>query len=213
MQDSSSTAGPGAWAQAQSDAVCESAAEPSTEPERHRPPNRSIVLVGLMGVGKSSVGRRLALRLKLPFFDADDEIERAAGATIPEIFAKLGEPAFRDGERRVIRRLLGGPAAVIATGGGAFVDPDTRALVLETATAVWLQADIDVLVERTSRRDNRPLLKNGDPRTILTRLAAERAPAYAQAPIHVTSGRGPHEHTVEQILNALPAEPAPEPAP
>lgn len=174
---------------------------------------RSVVLVGLMGVGKSSVGRRLAQRLSMPFFDADEEIERAAGCTIPEIFERYGESAFREGERRVIARLINGKPAVIATGGGAFVDAATRKLVLEAATAVWLRADIDVLVERTARRDNRPLLKRGNPREILTELLAARAPAYAQAPIHVSSGRGAHEHTVDQILRALALLRAARPAP
>jgi shikimate kinase len=164
---------------------------------------KPIVLVGLMGAGKTTVGRRLAARLHLPFTDADDEIEKAAGLSIAEMFSRYGEPAFRDGERRVIQRLMAGPTQVIATGGGAFVDPVTRALILAHAIAIWLQADIDLLVERTARRDTRPLLASGDPRTILTELLAVRTPAYEQAPIHVRSDRGPHELSVETIIAAL----------
>ena len=125
---------------------------------------RPIVLVGLMGVGKSTIGRRLAIRLDVPFIDADTEIETAAGMSIPEIFARFGEPYFRNGERRVIQRLIDGRAKVIATGGGAFVNDETRALILEHALAIWLDADIDVLVDRVARRDNRPLLKGRNPR-------------------------------------------------
>jgi shikimate kinase len=164
---------------------------------------KPLVLVGLMGVGKTSIGKRLAARLELDFVDADEEIEKAAGHSIAEIFERFGEPAFRDGERRVIQRLMTGPVQVVATGGGAFADDDTRALILDKGIAVWLQADIDVLVERTARRDTRPLLKHGDPRTVLSELLARRAPAYAQAPIHVSSGHGPHDLSVEAILTAL----------
>ncbi|WP_454560520.1 shikimate kinase [Parapedomonas caeni] len=165
--------------------------------------DKPIVLVGLMGVGKSTVGRRLAQRLGLPFLDADDEIERAAGLKIAEIFERYGEPTFRDGERRVIKRLMDGTPKVIATGGGAFVQADTRALILEQGIAIWLDADIDVLVERTGRRDHRPLLRNADPREVLTSLAAQRTPFYAEAPIHVRTGRGPHDVAVETILMIL----------
>lgn len=164
---------------------------------------RSIVLVGMMGVGKSTIGRRLATRLGLPFTDADTEIEAAAGMTIPEIFARFGEEGFRDGERRVIARLMDEGRRVIATGGGAFVQDQTRALILEKALPVWLNAKIDVLVDRVSRRDGRPLLDGKDPRTVLTDLAKIRDPYYALAPIHVMSGNGPHEQTVEKILEAL----------
>jgi shikimate kinase len=164
---------------------------------------RPIVLVGMMGSGKTSIGKRLAARLGVAFVDADDEIERAADMSIPEIFAKHGEPEFRRGERRVIARLITDTPRVIATGGGAFADADTRALVLERADAVWLHAPLDVLVERTSRRDTRPLLQNGDPRDILAKLMEIREPFYQEAPLHVTSGRNPHEKTVEIIVLAL----------
>lgn len=167
------------------------------------PEQRTIVLVGLMGVGKSTVGRRLAARLGLPFVDADKEIEDAADLTIPEIFERFGEDAFRDGERRVIQRLLDGTPRVIATGGGAFMNDETRALILEKATAVWLDADIDTLVQRVGRRDGRPLLKDKDPNEVLTELARVRNPIYAQAPIRVKSRPLPHEATVEAILKAL----------
>jgi shikimate kinase len=164
---------------------------------------RPVVLVGLMGVGKSTVGRRLAGRLHLPFVDADREIEQAAGLTISDIFARFGEEGFRDGERRVIARLIDGKPKVIATGGGAFMNDQTRALILERATAVWLDADIDVLVERVSRRDDRPLLRDRDPKEALIELSAKRNPVYALAPIHVRSEPLPHDATVDAILKAL----------
>ncbi|MCP5366899.1 MAG: shikimate kinase [Hyphomicrobiales bacterium] len=167
---------------------------------------RSIVLVGPMGAGKSSVGRRLAKRLGLPFTDADDAIEAAAGRTIPEIFDTLGEEAFRDGERRVIARLLAGPRQVLATGGGAFMDPLTRAAIRERGVSVWLRADLDVLVERTSRRTDRPLLRGGDPREILERLLAVRNPVYAEADVTVESGADGLDDTVDRLLAALPAD-------
>jgi shikimate kinase len=166
---------------------------------------RTIVLVGLMGVGKSTVGRRLAARLHLPFVDADREIETAAGLSIPDIFARFGEDGFRDGERRVIARLIDGRPKVVATGGGAFMNDETRALILQRATAVWLDADIDVLVERVGRRDDRPLLQGRDPREALAELAARRNPIYALAPIHVRSEPLPHEATVDAILKVLTA--------
>jgi len=167
--------------------------------------DRPVVLVGLMGVGKSSIGRKLASLLHVPFVDADDEIERAAQMSIKEIFAQFGEPYFRDGERRVIARLIDGPGTrcVIATGGGAFVNDETRALILDKAIAVWLDSDIDVLVDRVGRKDTRPLLKDGDPREILTRLKAEREPAYAQAPIRVMSSTGPQSRTVARVLKGI----------
>jgi shikimate kinase len=167
--------------------------------------DRPIVLVGLMGTGKSSIGRKLAAALSLPFTDADEAIETAAKMTIPEIFERYGEPAFRDGERRVIGRLMEEERGVIATGGGAFVNDETRALILEKGIAVWLDCDIDTLVERVGRKDNRPLLRNGDPREILSRLREERNPFYAQAPIHVMSKSGPHTHTLNRILKAIDA--------
>lgn len=157
----------------------------------------------MMGVGKSTIGRRLAARLNMPFVDADDEIERAAGMTISEIFARHGEAEFRDGERRVIARMLEEPPRVIATGGGAFMNDDTRALILAQADAVWLDADIDILVERVSRREGRPLLAGKDPAQVLSDLARLRNPVYALAPYHVKSAAGPHEATVERIIKAL----------
>ncbi len=163
----------------------------------------SVVLVGLMGVGKSTIGRRLAARLNLPFVDADDEIERAAGMTVQEIFDAYGESGFRDGERRVIARLIDGKAKVIATGGGAFIHDDTRALILEKAVAVWLDANIEILVERVGRRDGRPLLKGRDAREALTELAKVREPFYAQAPYRIVSSDSPHEATVDKILKAI----------
>ncbi len=165
--------------------------------------DRPLVLVGLMGVGKSSVGRRLATVLHLPFSDADEEIVHAAQKSIPEMFEQFGEAYFRDGERRVIARLVQSGRGVIATGGGAFVNPETRALILSKAVAVWLDSDIEVLLERVKRNANRPLLQNGDPREVLTRLKAERESAYAEAPIHVTSGHGPHTRAISDILKGL----------
>jgi len=165
--------------------------------------SHSLVLVGLMGVGKSTIGRRLAVRLGLPFVDADEEIERAAGMSIQDIFDSYGEAAFRDGERRVIARLIDGQPKVIATGGGAFINDETRRLILEKATAIWLDAKIDILVERVSRRDGRPLLKGQDAHEVMTRLAGERTPFYEQAPIHVVSSDTPHEATVDKIIQAI----------
>jgi len=166
---------------------------------------RPVVLVGMMGVGKSSVGKRLAATLHVPFVDADDAIEESAQMSIPEIFENYGEDEFRDGERRVIARLIeeNGGRKVIATGGGAFCNDETRALILEKTIAVWLDSDIDTLVERTSRKDDRPLLKQGDPREILTRLRAEREPFYSQAPVHVISSEGPHMQTVSKVLEGI----------
>lgn len=166
---------------------------------------RPIVLVGLMGAGKTTVGRRLAQRLALPFVDADEEIESAAGMTVAEIFERFGEPYFRDGERRVITRLIDGSPKIIATGGGAFMDDKTRELILERATAIWLKADISTLVERVRRRSTRPLLKNRDPRAVLEELARVRNPVYALAPIHVRSQPTPHDAAVKAILKALSA--------
>jgi shikimate kinase len=165
--------------------------------------DRPIVLVGLMGVGKSTVGRRLSERLNRDFVDADKAIEEAAQRSVGEIFEEFGEAYFRDGERRVIARLIEEGSGVIATGGGAFVDEETRALILEKAIAVWIDCDVETLVERTSRRNTRPLLKTGDPHEILSRLAKEREPFYSQAQIKVTSEDGPHAHTVAQILEGL----------
>jgi shikimate kinase len=166
-------------------------------------PSRSIVLVGLMGAGKSKIGRRLAVRLGLPFFDSDPEIEAAAGETIEEIFANRGEHVFREGERRVIARLLGQPVHVLATGGGAFMDPVTRAIIARRGVSLWLRADLDVLVSRVLRRSNRPLLKQGDPRAILAELIERRYPVYAEADVVVDSGEGSPEATVTRAVAAL----------
>jgi shikimate kinase len=164
---------------------------------------RPIVLIGLMGVGKTTIGRRLARRLAIPFVDADHEIEDAAGMSIADIFARFGEAHFRDGERRVIARLIDGTRRVIATGGGAFMNDETRALILDQATAVWLNSDIDTLAERVGRRGDRPLLAGREPRDVLEALAKVRNPVYALAPIHVASHPSPHEVTVDAILEAL----------
>jgi shikimate kinase len=172
-------------------------------PRRGRAPAQPVVLVGLMGAGKSTVGRRLGVRLGLPFVDADNEIETASGLSIAEIFERYGESHFRDGERRVIARLIEGPPKVIATGGGAFIQDETRALILERAIAVWLDADLATLVDRVARRSHRPLLTGRDPAVVLAELAAIRNPIYAQAHIHVSSKPSPHEITVDAILAAL----------
>jgi shikimate kinase len=165
--------------------------------------NRTVVLVGMMGAGKSSVGRRLAARLGVAFRDADGEIEQAAGCTISEIFERFGEPAFRDGERKVIIRLLAEAPHVLATGGGAFCDAETRARIKADAVSVWIKAPVEILVARVSRRDTRPLLRDGDPQEILERLLAERAPLYEQADLAVDSEDGPHQASVEKIVAAL----------
>lgn len=165
--------------------------------------DRPVVLVGLMGVGKSTVGRRLARRLGLPFVDTDEEIEDASGYPAAEVFERYGEQDFRDGERRLVARLVQGDVRVIATGGGAYVDPRTRQLLNDRAITVWLDAPIDVLAERTSRRDTRAQLRDADPKSVLQRLDAERRPSYKEAHIHVRSGDGAHRDVVEAILDAL----------
>jgi len=164
---------------------------------------RTVALVGLMGAGKSAIGRRLAQRLGLPFVDADDEIERAAGCTVSEFFERFGEAEFRAGERRVIARLLEGPPQVLSTGGGAYMDPETRALLRARALTVWLRADIEVLYERVRRRANRPLLRAGNPREILGQLMAERYPVYAEADLVVESTAQPADRTTEEVIEAL----------
>ena len=164
---------------------------------------RTIALVGLMGVGKSSVGRRLANALDLPFRDADHEIETAAGRSIPDIFAEMGEPAFREGERRVITRLLEDPPHVLATGGGAFMNDETRRLIKEKAVSVWLKADLDILARRIGRKDTRPLVSGKDPLAVLTELAEKRYPVYAEADITVETGDTAHHVTVDQVIRAL----------
>ena len=164
---------------------------------------RTITLVGLMGSGKSSVGKRLAQALDLPFRDADDEVETAAGRSSPEIFEQLGEPAFRDGERRVIARLLEGPPIVLATGGGAFMNAETRELIKARSISVWLKADLPILAKRVARKENRPLLTGKDPMAVLTEQAAVRYPAYAQADITVETGDTAHQVSVDQVVRAL----------
>ena len=164
-----------------------------------------IVLVGLMGVGKATVGKRLATRLGLRFLDADAEIEKAADMTVSEMFERYGEDAFRDGERRVISRLLGTQPMILATGGGAFMNEQTRALIKEKALSIWLDADVKILADRVSRRDTRPLLRGKDPLVVLTELAAKRNPIYAEAHIRVASNRAPHDETVKAIMKELEA--------
>ncbi len=164
---------------------------------------RTIVMVGMMGAGKSSIGRRLANRLGMAFVDADSEIEQAANATIPEIFEQHGEAYFRDGERRVIQRLLDGAPKVLATGGGAFIHPETRAAIQANSVSIWLKADRDLLLSRVKRRNNRPLLKNGDPAETIDRLIAERYPIYEEAAIHIQSRDVAHDAVIDDILAEL----------
>ena len=166
---------------------------------------KTVVLVGMMGAGKSAIGRQLAQRLGVDFLDSDHEIERAADCTIEEIFQMYGEPYFRDGERRVIGRLLEGPVCVLATGGGAFMDPETRALMKAGALTIWLNAEFDVLWERVSRRSHRPLLKTADPQGTLRQLIEDRYPVYAEADITVASDRVPKEETVSRVMAAIAA--------
>ncbi len=167
------------------------------------PSGRMIVLIGLMGAGKTSIGKRLAIALALPFFDTDEEVERAAGRSVEDIFADYGEAAFRDGERKVIERLLDGPAGVLATGGGAFMNAQTRALIHKKGLSIWLHAGIDVLMERVSRRNTRPLLRQPNPKNVMQTLMDERYPVYAEADIRVESGLSSHERVVEQIIIAI----------
>ena len=164
---------------------------------------RPLVLIGLMGAGKSTVGRRLAKHIGWRFVDSDEEIEAAAGCSIADIFAIHGEPIFRDLEHRVISRLLGEKEVVLATGGGAWMQPKVRELINQHGTSLWLRADIEVLLERVTKRDHRPLLANGDKRDILERLMDERYPVYAQADVVVDSNKGPHEQVVERVVAAL----------
>jgi len=164
---------------------------------------RTLVMIGMMGAGKSSIGRRLANRLGMAFVDADTEIEMAANATIPEIFEEHGEAYFRDGERRVIQRLLNGQPKVLATGGGAFIQPETRATIQAGGISIWLNADRDLLLSRVKRRNNRPLLKVEDPAATIDRLIAERYPVYALADIQVRSRDVAHEVVIDDILEAL----------
>ena len=164
---------------------------------------RTIALVGLMGAGKSTVGRRLAEKLGRDFYDSDSEIEKAAGLSISDIFALHGEADFRRGEKQVLKRLLELPPHVLATGGGAFIDAETRAIMKEKAVSVWLNADLETLWRRVQKRDNRPLLKRADAKAHLSNLVTEREPFYSQADLHVQSKDGPHNNTVTAILKAL----------
>ena len=166
---------------------------------------RHVVFIGLMGAGKSAIGRRVATRIGARFRDSDTEIEKAAGMKIADIFAVHGEGDFRSGERRVITRLMGGPPMVLATGGGAYMDDETRALLHEHATTVWMRADLDVLVKRCAKRGHRPLLKTGDPRAILSDLMDRRYPVYADADVVIDSRDEPHEVAVREIVDALRA--------
>jgi shikimate kinase len=168
-------------------------------------PDRTVALVGLMGAGKTTIGRRLAAALALPFADADDVIAAAAGRSIEDIFAERGECEFRRGERQVIARLLNGPAHVLATGGGAFIDAKTRALMKEKTISIWLKAPLDVLMKRVSKRDHRPLLKEDDPQALMQRLMEARYPIYAEADLTVETGAAPHNAAVAAILEALRA--------
>ena len=175
------------------------AAAPSGGPRLQR----TIALVGMMGVGKSTVGKKLAESLAAAFVDSDEEIEKAAGLSVQEIFERHGEPEFRRGERRVIERLLGGPPIVLATGGGAYMDPETRALLKEKASTVWLRADLELIWKRVNRRDTRPLLKRENPKQVLAELLEKRSPVYAEADIVVDSGDGPAGDTARAIREAL----------
>ncbi len=175
------------------------AAAPAVSGWRSRP----LVLIGLMGSGKSTIGRRLAAAIGWKFVDADEEIEIAAGCSIADIFAIYGEPMFRDLELRVITRLLGEEPMVLATGGGAWMQPKIREMIKERATALWLRAELEVLMERVTKRDHRPLLKTGDKNEIMQRLMDERYPIYAEAHITVDSSKGPHERVVERAITAL----------
>jgi shikimate kinase len=176
--------------------------DPAQQPARLK---RTIALVGLMGAGKSSVGRRLAVQLGVPFKDADDEIVIAAGRPIADIFAERGEDEFRAGERRVIARILDDPPHILATGGGAFMNPVTRVVLRQRATTIWLRADLDTLVKRVSRRDDRPLLRNADVRAVMAGLMETRYPVYSEADLIVESREGPHYLTVDAVIAALRA--------
>ena len=176
----------------------------SPTPERLLPLiDKKIVLVGLMGAGKSSIGRRVAQHLDIPFVDADAEVEAAAGCSIADIFEHYGEAAFRDGERRVIARLLEGPPTVLATGGGAFIDPETRGLILENSVSVWLRADLKTLIDRTTGRTHRPLLNTGDPKKTLAKLMDDRYPIYSKADIVVDTGSDSAAVTCNRVIDAL----------
>jgi len=179
--------------------------KPVLFPKPNKKQTRSIVLVGLMGVGKTTVGRRLAAALGLPFFDADREIEKSAGRNVSDIFADFGESAFREGERKVVIRILSGQPCVLATGGGAFMDAVIREEISKRGTSIWLRAELDELLRRTKKRDTRPLLRTDDPKKILMQLMTERNPVYATADLVVDSDQGSHSITVNAIVRALNA--------
>ncbi len=167
------------------------------------PCQRTVVLTGMMGAGKTTIGRRLAPRLGLKFFDADEEIQKAAGMSVADLFAAHGEASFRSGEAQVIARLLASPPHVLATGGGAILNAETRRRIKEQAISVWIKADVETLMRRAARRNTRPLLRTGDPRETLAKLLATRAPYYAEADVIVESRPGPHSKTVDAIVEAL----------
>ena len=167
---------------------------------------RCIVLIGMMGAGKSTIGRRMAARLRLPFVDADTEIETAAGMSIPDIFETHGEPHFRDGEARVIARLLDGGPAVVATGGGAFMREETRARIRDKAVSIWLKADAEIIMKRVRRRSDRPLLQNADLEGTVSRLLGEREPVYGTADLIILSRDVPHDRIVDECIEALHAK-------
>jgi shikimate kinase len=164
---------------------------------------RCVVLIGMMGAGKSTIGRRMAARLRLPFLDADTEIETAAGMSIPDIFETHGEPHFRDGEARVIARLLDSGPAVVATGGGAFMREETRGRIRDKAVSIWLKADAEVIMKRVRRRTDRPLLQNADPEATVNRLLGEREPVYGTADLTILSRDVPHDKIVDECMEAL----------
>jgi shikimate kinase len=190
MPETASTAGPGASQEAEIMAALGT---------------RSLVLVGMMGAGKSTIGRRLSVRLRLPFLDADTEIEAAAGMSIPDIFESHGEPHFRDGEARVIARLLDSGPAVLATGGGAFMREETRNRIRSKAVSIWLKADADIIMKRVKRRADRPLLRTTDPAATVGRLIEEREPVYQHADLTIWSRDVPHEKIVDECMDALHA--------
>ena len=178
-------------------------ADPRMERIRNALQSRSLVLIGLMGAGKSSVGKRLAATLHLPFTDADNEIEEAAGETIQEIFANHGEAYFRDGERKVIARLLSSGPQVLATGGGAYMDPETRNRIADSGLSIWLRAELPILMKRVRRRSNRPLLATGDPKETMKKLMEQRYPVYAEADLVVETRDAPHDTVVGEIVDML----------
>lgn len=183
-----------------------SPALPESPPRTGAWRTRPVVLIGLMGVGKSTIGRRLAKKIGWNFVDSDDEIEQAAGCSVADIFTMHGEPIFRDLERKVISRLVTGEPLVIATGGGAWMQESVRQAIKQHATSVWLRADLEVLIDRVNKRHHRPLLEKGDKRAIMSRLLDERYPVYAQADLVVDSNHGPHERVVDLVLQALEGE-------